>query len=171
MSILRILASPIVGLIALVITVMVVEAISHSLFMPAEQQTEFARLGTAMMAGGDGAAAAREELRTLMDTLPLGAIWGVVAAWTLGVLVGGGVAALVAPGRGRLVALAIGVVNAVLVALNLVLIPHPTGVAVAGLILPFAAAWWVGGCVDRWRAGKSGSCGRDGGCGCAAQQG
>lgn len=101
MNVLRFLAAPIVGLIALVITVMVVEAISHKLFMPAEQQAEFARLGAAIVAGGDGAAAAREELRALMGTLPAGAIWGVVVAWTLGALVGGRLRGSMASGQIR----------------------------------------------------------------------
>jgi len=79
------------------------------------------------------------SVAAFVATLPVAALLLVLAGWVLGALVGSHVAARIA--RKPLPALAVGMVIVVGVIANAVMIPHPTWMTIAGVLLPVPAAW------------------------------
>jgi len=79
------------------------------------------------------------SVAAFVATLPVTALLLVLAGWVLGALIGGHVAARIA--RKPLPALAVGIVLVVGVIANAVMIPHPTWMTLAGMLLPVPAAW------------------------------
>jgi len=79
------------------------------------------------------------SVAAFVATLPVTALLLVLAGWVLGALIGGHVAARIA--RKPLPALAVGIVIVVGVIANAVMIPHPTWMTLAGVLLPVPAAW------------------------------
>ena len=80
-----------------------------------------------------------EDLKRLLDVMPLQAKLLVVAAWFLGAFAGAW-AAIRIGGENRL-GWTIGLVFAALSIMTVLSIPHPLWMTVCAIILPFVAAW------------------------------
>jgi hypothetical protein len=80
------------------------------------------------------------QLARLMDVMPLPAKLLVLAAWVLGGLAGGFVAAFAAEKGSLRAPIAVGVIDVLLVIGNLVAFPHPLWMQVTGVLLPVPAA-------------------------------
>jgi hypothetical protein len=147
----------IVGCIAMGATVWAVESVGHLVYPPpAEMQTAMQRM---VQAAGAGEVAeytkARDEVGVMVTALPVGALLVIVLGWTLAAVVGGGLAALIAPVARLTAALAVTGFDLLAISVNLVMIPHPVWMAPVGLIATAGAGIWVGLCVRRWRASQA----------------
>ena len=130
----RILAV-IAGIITSFILIAIVEYIS-ALVYPLPPGTDFKNV---------------EAMKQLMQTLPVGALWFVVLAYTVGSFGGGLIAAIVAPSYKIRSGIIVGCVVMAGGIMNLIDIPHPLWFAVITLLVfvPFA---YLGGLIG---AGKS----------------
>ena len=75
------------------------------------------------------------SMKSVMASLPLGALVGVVLGWVLGALAGGFVAAKIARSGAPLPGLGVGIVLLLASVLNMVVLPHPVWMWAAALIL------------------------------------
>lgn len=116
--------SILVGVFAALVVTMVVQGAGHAIYPPPP--------GIDL---GDPAQIAR-----VMDQIPLGAKVSVLLAWGLGSLLGGAVAARMAPRRPLTHALAVGAIQMAGGAVTLYQIPHPLWMTVVGLALFLPAA-------------------------------
>ncbi|UCF67386.1 MAG: hypothetical protein JSV80_16705 [Acidobacteriota bacterium] len=82
-----------------------------------------------------------EQLASLIGELPVMALVFVVVAWILGAFGGALVAAPIARDARVSGALIVGGVMVLLVIANLLIIPHPIWMTIAGIVLPLPAAW------------------------------
>ena len=82
-----------------------------------------------------------EAIAAYVPTMPAMAFVVVLVGWLLGAFVGGLVAARIAERNRMACALAIGAVDASLVAINALSIPHPAWVTATGVLLPIPLAW------------------------------
>ncbi|MEM9579282.1 MAG: hypothetical protein AAF891_01235 [Pseudomonadota bacterium] len=121
----RLTLAPIVGLIAGIALVAVVQAISHLIF----EAPQGVDLSTP------------EAVSAFMATVPLGAKLGVVLSWAAGMFGGGWVARRIAPGQ-RWVYSSVIALLLLLTCMNFVTIPHPVWMIVAPFVIAYAA-WWV----------------------------
>jgi hypothetical protein len=78
-------------------------------------------------------------LKSLISTLPLGALLCVVAGWVLGAFAGGAVAGLIS--RSLTPALLTGTIQLLFGVLTMVMIPHPIWMILLGVLLPVPSAW------------------------------
>jgi hypothetical protein len=78
-------------------------------------------------------------MAAFVATLPVAALLLVLCGWVLGALAGGYVAVRIA--RRTWPAWVVGIVIEIGVIANAVMIPHPTWMTVAGVLLPLPAAW------------------------------
>lgn len=130
----RILAG-IAGIVAMLVTVMLVEAVGHTMFPPPP--------GTHLQDP--------EALKALMASMPLGALAMVVLGWLLGAAFGAMLAARLARPHGLGPAMAVGVAMLLASAATMLMIPHPLWMVLFGLAAPLPIAWLCG----RW-LGRSG---------------
>ena len=111
------------GIFAAMIAITFVEMINAKVLFP-------------LPAGFDFKAATPEQLKALVDSMPLAARVAVVGGWLLGAFAGGTVAASIALREKAVVA---GLVPGVLVALatiaNAMMIPHPWWMPATGIVL------------------------------------
>ncbi len=147
----------IVGCIAMGATVWAVESVGHMIYAPpAEMQTAMQRM---MEAAGAGDVAeyskARDEVGVLVSALPVGALLVIVLGWTLAAVVGGGLAALIAPVARLSAALVVTALDLIAIGVNLVMIPHPMWMQPVGIVATAGAGIYVGLCVRRWRASQA----------------
>lgn len=84
------------------------------------------------------------ELATYVERLPAGALLFVLAAWIVATFVGGLVAGWIARGNAVVVAAVVGALVLAATIANLMLIPHPAWMAVAGVAGIVAAAFAAG---------------------------
>ena len=87
---------------------------------------------------------ARDALAAAMHDMPVGALLCVVAAWTLGAALGVFAACRVAGMNFMPLSIAVAILSVAFVSINLVAIPHPMWMNIAGIVLPPAAALAVG---------------------------
>lgn len=111
------IAGPIVGIIVCGLVIYAIEELTDRLFPGAR----------AAAIAGD------------LASVPTGALVTVVAAWTVGALVGGVVATRIAERRWAAWIVAAFVV--ISVAVNATVIPHPAWMLMVGIILPLLAGW------------------------------
>ena len=78
------------------------------------------------------------------QTIPWQAMAVVVLGWLLGTYLGATVAARISKDHVMACAMAIGIVDVVLTALNAMDIPHPAWALAMGLLLPIPLAWLAG---------------------------
>lgn len=126
------------GVLVMGAAVGVLEAAGHALFPAGPEMTEAIDL----MRRGDPSA--RDALARAVAALSAPAKAAIVFAWTAGAALGALAACRVAGMRQVPLAISIGVITTIFVAANLVAIPHPASVAIAGLALPPLAAIGVG---------------------------
>lgn len=114
----RIILGLVAGAVAAFASVFLVETVGHSVYpVPADLST-----------GNE------EQMAALIRSLPLGALAFVAAAWFLGALIGGGVAAVIS--RRRWAAWLIGGLVAAAAIVTIFMIPHPEWLQVSALIAP-----------------------------------
>ncbi len=116
---LRSILAVLLGLALSVLVVTLVEGLGHRIY-PQPADLDF----------GD-----TEMMTAYIETLPLGAFLFVLAAWSLGTLVGGTAAGVIARRRPRRAVLFVGALMLAATAMNLFMIPHPGWFAVAGVAL------------------------------------
>ncbi|MEY3141526.1 MAG: hypothetical protein RLY21_19 [Planctomycetota bacterium] len=92
----------------------------------------------------------REAIGSAMHDMPIGALVSVVLAWVLGAALGAFAACRVGGANFLPLSIAVGAVSVAFVAMNLILIPHPLWMSVAGVLLPPAAALGVGRLAVDW---------------------
>lgn len=116
---LRIFFAIIIGGIAGIATMMLVEYLSSMLFpMPTDLDTK--SLG---------------EMKTYMDSVPIAAKAMVLVGWTLGSVVGGYVATRLARNGSAVPGIIVGLVLLAAGGLNFLMLPHPIWMVIAGVIL------------------------------------
>lgn len=121
----RTLIGVFVGLAVMLMTVVALEALGQLAF-PRPPGLDF----------GDP-----EQARRVMELLPPGALFFVMAGWIAGTAFGACVAATIARELKRSAALAVGAVMQLLVVANLVMLPHPWWMAIGSALLPLPSAW------------------------------
>jgi hypothetical protein len=134
MKALRYAAAVIAGLVVAGGVVFAVEAVGHAAYPPPE--------------GLDFRDVAQMEAH--VRTLPAAAFAFVIAAWTLGALLGGIVAALIAPARKMLLACIIGGFILAGAVANLAMIPHPPWFAISAPLLVIVATGVAAVIGTRW---------------------
>lgn len=92
----------------------------------------------------------REAIAAAMHDMPIGALLSVVVAWVLGAALGTFAACRVAGANFMPLSVAVGAVSVAFVAMNLIVIPHPMWMNLAGALLPPAAALGVGRLAVDW---------------------
>ena len=81
------------------------------------------------------------SIEAAMQLMPIAALLFVVAAWTLGCLIGSMTATLIAGPYYILPGMIVGLAILIVTAVNLYHIPHPLWMALAGLLIPLPVAW------------------------------
>lgn len=114
---LRKIAAVLLGLVASMATVMLIEWISHQVY-PMPPGMDF----------NDP-----EKVRMYVSSLPMGGFLAVLLGWMLGTLVGGITACRIAREKPAVFASIIGAVMLAATVANLVMIPHPTWFSIAGI--------------------------------------
>lgn len=157
MNFLRFVAAVLVGAVAAFACVMVVEVLFQRVCPPSDAFLGAAEeLARAFQSGDrEAIAAARQALGAEVAAIPLAAKWAVIGGWTLAVIAGGGIAALLAgraPVAASLVVAAFVVIGIVA---NAVLIPHPTWMSVIGPVLVASGGLGTGLCVRDWTAARA----------------
>lgn len=115
------------GFVAMVATVMLIQMLGHALYPPPEIDFK------------DSAAVA-----ALIKTMPASALLFVVLSWSSGAFVGAGVAVRIDREHASGCAIGMGVVMTLLVIINLLMIPHPLWMNALGLLLPIPMAMLAG---------------------------
>lgn len=88
--------------------------------------------------------AAREDLRAQLATWPMSANLLLVAGWALAALVGGGVAAFLAPHRACTMGLLLGALVTLGIVVNQYALPHPIWMPIAGVVGALACGLGAG---------------------------
>lgn len=111
------------GLVVGGLVVFLVESAGHAMFPPP--------VGTDL--------SNPEAMKTLIASLPAGAIVMLLLGWFLGALAGAVTAKVIA--KRDMAAWIVGVIFVALTASNFIYIPHPVWMMAAGAALPLLAAW------------------------------
>ncbi|MEO7794017.1 MAG: hypothetical protein ABIV06_04530 [Thermoanaerobaculia bacterium] len=121
----RSILSVIVGILAGVVTIFLLEMAGHRFYPPP--------------AGLDPGNV--EAFKAAVAAAPVGMLLSVILAWAGGAFIGGGVAALLSERRRALHSLAVGGIQTLLAVAQLQMIPHPLWFTVLGvtIFLPVAA--------------------------------
>lgn len=114
---LRKISAVLLGLLVSVVTVMLVEWISHQVY-PLPPDLDFKD---------------PEKVRSYVSGLPLGAFLAILLGWLLGTLAGGMAACRVAREKPAVFASIIGAVMMAATVANLIMIPHPTWFSIPGI--------------------------------------
>lgn len=114
----RLVLAILAGIVVAFICVLVLETIGHLIYPPP----------------ADMDLSDPEALKTLMSDIPLGAKVAVLIAWFVATIVGGLVAARIAR-RGAWPAWCIAGFMGLMIAINLIWIPHPTWMVIAAVVL------------------------------------
>jgi len=123
--VLRSVAAVLGGIVLSGLVVLVVESIGHTIYPPPPDIDLEDPIAMA----------------TFMAQLPVGALVFVLLAWVAGPVAGGYLAARIAPYGPVLHALVVGALATAADATNILSFPHPTWLAVLGLLLPVPAAY------------------------------
>ena len=102
----------------------------------------------ALMQKGD--ASWRDAMAAAMHDMPLGALVSIVAAWTVGAALGVFAACRVAGANFVPLSIAVAILSVAFVSINLIAIPHPMWMNIAGAVLPPLAALAVGRLALTW---------------------
>ena len=92
----------------------------------------------------------RDAIAAAMHDMPIGALLSVVVAWVLGAALGTFAACRVSGTNFVPLSIAVGAVSVAFVAMNLIVIPHPMWMNIAGALLPPAVALAVGRLAVTW---------------------
>lgn len=100
---------------------------------------------------------ARDAIAAAMRDMPIGALVVVVAAWALGAALGAFAACRVGGANFVPLSIAVAALSVAFVSINLIAIPHPMWMNVAGVALPPAAALAVGRLALTWMPRAAGA--------------
>jgi hypothetical protein len=114
---LRKISAVFLGLLVSVLTVTLVEWISHQVY-PLPPDLDFKD---------------PEKVRSYVSSLPLGAFLAILLGWFMGTLAGGLAACRVASDKPVVFASIVGAVMMAATVANLIMIPHPTWFSIAGI--------------------------------------
>lgn len=95
-----------------------------------------------------------DAMRAYIDTLPLGALLFVAAAWFIGTLCGTCAACAIGTAKPVIFAGVVGGLMLIATIVNLVMIPHPMWFSVLGIV-GIAVAAWLGTKCERATAGNA----------------
>ena len=126
------------GVIISMVLVWVVEKIGHVVYPPP----------------ADLNFADPDAMRDYIETLPLGALLFVAAAWFIGTLGGTCAACAIGTAKPMIFAMVVGGLMLVATVVNLVMIPHPTWFSILGVVGILIAAW-LGTKCERATAGNA----------------
>ena len=126
------------GVIISMVLVWVVEKIGHVVYPPP----------------ADLNFADPDAMRAYIETLPLGALLFVAAAWFIGTLGGTCAACAIGTAKPIIFAAVVGGLMLVATVVNLVMIPHPTWFSILGVVGILIAAW-LGTKCERATAGNA----------------
>ena len=115
----------VVGVLTAVALVWVIETVGHAIWPPPD-----------VLDAGDA-----DVMRAYIDTLPLGALLSVAAAWFIGSLGGTFTACKIGTARPLVYALVVGFMMFSGAATNLTIIPHPIWFSILGVVGIFAGTW------------------------------
>lgn len=149
MKILLFIVAVVVGVLALGCFVAAVEFVGHQISPPSPELQEAGVALFDAQKSGDQAAIekTRARMSELLTAAPIGNFLWVIAAWMVGTAAGASLAAFIAP-FGRLVAaILVTLFGAAATAATLVMIPHPSWVAIAGLTGIMVSGIASGSCV------------------------
>ncbi len=121
----RNIGAGIAGVVVAGLLVWIVESVGHAVFPP-PPDLDFANA---------------DAMRAYIDTLPLGALLFVAAAWFIGTLGGTLTACKLGTGRRYIYALVVGGLILAATVVNLVMIPHPMWFSALGIVGIVAGAW------------------------------
>ena len=121
----RNIGAGIAGVVVAGLLVWLVEKVGHAVYPP-PPDLDFANA---------------DAMRAYIDTLPLGALLFVAAAWFIGTLGGTLTACKLGTGRRYIYALVVGGLILVATVVNLVMIPHPMWFSVLAVLVILAGAW------------------------------
>ena len=119
------IAAGVAGVIVAFVTVLVVEKIGHSVYPP-PPDLNFAD---------------KEAMGVYIETIPLGALLFVAAAWFLGTLGGIVTACRIGAAKPLIYAMVVGGLVLAATAANLIMIPHPAWFSILGVAGIVIAAW------------------------------
>lgn len=139
------------GILVMAAFISLFENLGMRLFEPPQSMLD----AKALMQDGDPAA--RDAIAAAMHDMPLGALVTVVAAWTLGAALGVFAACRVAGANFVPLSIAVAILSVAFVSINLIVIPHPMWMNVAGVLLPPAAALCVGRLAVDWMPRANGA--------------
>jgi hypothetical protein len=121
----RKIGAGILGIAVAVALVWIVETIGHSIYPP-PADLDFGN---------------SDVMRAYIDTLPLGALLSVAAAWFIGSLGGTFAACRIGTARPLVYALVVGLMMFSGATFNLTIIPHPIWFSILGVVGIFAGTW------------------------------
>lgn len=121
----RNIGAGIAGVVVAGLLVWIVESVGHAVFPP-PPDLDFANA---------------DAMRAYIDTLPLGALLFVAAAWFIGTLGGTLTACKLGTGRRYIYALVVGGLILAATVVNLVMIPHPMWFSALGIAGIVFGAW------------------------------
>lgn len=121
-----------------------IESISHQLLPPTPAMAEATRNWL------DGKPNAQAEMGTALAEQPLLSLAMMVFAWTVSAGVGAIGAGMIARRHELPLAIALGILATIFVAVTLYILPHPLWMVIAGLTMPMACALTVGIALHRF---------------------
>lgn len=128
----------IAGVVIAVVLVWVVEKVGHAVYPP-PPDLNFAD---------------PDAMRAYMETVPLGALLFVAAAWFIGTLCGTCAACAIGTAKPMIFAMVVGGLMLIATIMNLVMIPHPMWFSILGVVGVVIAAW-LGTMCKRATAGNA----------------
>ncbi len=132
------IAAGIAGVVIAMALVWLVEKIGHAVYPP-PPDLNFAD---------------PDAMRAYIETLPLGALLFVAAAWFIGTLCGTCAACAIGTAKPMIFAMVVGGLMLIATIMNLVMIPHPLWFSVLGIVGIIVAAW-LGTMCKRATAGNA----------------
>ena len=157
MKAIRFLIAPVAGILAFMFGVMALEAVGHAIYPPPAEIEALSRaMGDAMAAGDtDRYREVQAEMTPVLSAwladAPIGALLAVVLTWIGGGLIGGLVAALIAPSGKVWFALLVGAFDVVGIVMVTDQFSHPVWMPVLGIAGTIAATGGVGFLLARGR--------------------
>ncbi|MFO0782636.1 MAG: hypothetical protein U0636_03025 [Phycisphaerales bacterium] len=136
MNVLRNVLAGFAGVLCMFMVVIAGDGVTGMIHPPSPALQEASKRYSEAMRAQDATAmhAAREDLRAQLAGWPLQANLMMVAGWALAALVGGGVAAFLAPHRACTMGLLVGVLDALGIVANSMALPHPLWMPIAGVV-------------------------------------
>jgi len=132
------IAAGVAGVVIAMVMVWLVEKVGHAVYPP-PPDLDFADA---------------DAMRAYVETVPLGALLFVAAAWFIGTLCGTCAACAIGTAKPMIFAMVVGGLMLIATIINLVMIPHPMWFSVLGVVGIMIGAW-LGTMCKRATAGNA----------------